>query len=251
MKSKILRLLAAAVMVFLLTTPLARWPDPGGAPAPIVDDAVRVERASDAPTTEPDLYIVLLEGASLSSYAGGIPGLDATNPATRGETKLDAKSPASVAYLDYLAGQHAQFIDRMEQALGRSVDVLYRYDAVLNGLAVRLSAREAKVAAGLPGVLRWSVISCGSLTPTPAGLDRRAGHLGWQRHRHGEHGRGSDHRHDRHRHQRRPSVLCRRGRRWVRPHQSARRRQLPWLVRRRHLYLQRQADRRVRHDDGQ
>ena len=33
------------------------------------------------------------------------------------------------------------------------MDVLHRYDAVLNGLAVRLSAREAKVVAGLPGVL--------------------------------------------------------------------------------------------------
>ncbi len=93
------------------------------------------------PAAESDLYIVLLEGASLSSYAGGIPGLDATNPAARGETKLDANSPASVAYLDYLAGQHAQLVDTMEQALGRSVDVLYRYDAVLNGLAVRLSTQ--------------------------------------------------------------------------------------------------------------
>ena len=154
MKNKTLNLLTAAVMILLLAAPVGALPDPGGAQAPVVDDAVVVERAPDAPSAEPAMYIVLLEGASLSSYQGGIPGLEATNPAVHGETKLDAKSPASLTYLDYLAGQHAQFIDRMEQALGHSVDVLYRYDAVLNGLAVRLSAREAKVVTGLPGVLR-------------------------------------------------------------------------------------------------
>ena len=154
MKNKMFGLLTAVVIVLSLAAPVGALPDPDRAPAPIVDDAARAERAPDAPSAESEVYIVLLEGASLSSYQGGIPGLDATNPAVRGETRLDAKSPASVAYLNYLAGQHAQLIATMEQAVGRSVDVLHRYDAVLNGLAVRLSAREAKVVAGLPGVLR-------------------------------------------------------------------------------------------------
>ncbi len=154
MKSKTFRLLTAVVMIFLMAAPVGALPDPGRAVTPALDDTARTERAPDPAAVESDLYIVLLEGASLSSYQGGLPGLGATNPAARGETKLDAKSPASVAYLDYLAGRHAQAISAMEQALGRSVDVPYRYDAVLNGLAVRLSAGEAKVVAGLPGVLR-------------------------------------------------------------------------------------------------
>ena len=144
MKSRIFGLLTVAVMVLMLAAPVSALPDPGQALTMNLEDAVRVEQAPNSSIAEPTLYIILLEGASLSSYQGGIPGLEATNPAARGETKLDAHSPASVAYLDYLADQHAQFIATMEQALGRDVDVLFRYDAVLNGLAVRLSARGGR-----------------------------------------------------------------------------------------------------------
>ncbi|MGD8627169.1 MAG: S8 family serine peptidase, partial [Anaerolineae bacterium] len=83
---------------------------------------------------------------------GGIAGLQATNPRARGEARLDAKSPASIAYLDYLANQHAQFIGLVEQTLARQVDVRFRYDAVLNGLAMELTAQEAATVAQLPGV---------------------------------------------------------------------------------------------------
>lgn len=133
MKSRTFGLLAVAMMVLVLAIPVSALP----APDP----------------TGLSTYIVLLEGDSLSSYRGGLPGLAATNPAARGETKLDAKSPASVAYLLYLAGRHAETIATMEQALGHGVDVIYRYDVVLNGLAVRLTAQEAKAVAGLPGVI--------------------------------------------------------------------------------------------------
>jgi hypothetical protein len=152
MKNKSFRLLTVVVLILMLAAPMSAQADRGQGLTPVKEDITRVEKVPDSPTTDPDLYIILLEGASLSSYTGGIPGLDATNPAARGETKLDAHSPASVAYLDYLANQHAQLTATMEQALGRSIDVLYRYDAVLNGLAVRLSAQEAKVVARLPGV---------------------------------------------------------------------------------------------------
>ena len=154
MKSKTFRLLTAIVMVLLLAAPAGALPDPERGVTPAFDDAARAVRAPDFSIPQSDVYIVLLEGASLSSYQGGIPGLDATSPAARGETRLDAKSPASVAYLDYLAEQHAQLVATMEQTLERSVDVLFRYDAVLNGVAVQLGPQEAKVVAGLPGVAR-------------------------------------------------------------------------------------------------
>ena len=133
MKSKIFGLLTVAVMVLLLAAPVSALP------APDADEL--------------GVYIVRFEGASLSSYEGGIAGLEATSPAVTGEAKLDAKSPASVAYLDYLASRHDQFIAAMEQTLDRSVDVLFRYDVVLNGMAVRLSRQEAAQVAALPGVV--------------------------------------------------------------------------------------------------
>jgi hypothetical protein len=51
-----------------------------------------------------------------------------------------------------LVQQQAQFIALAEQAIGRSVEVVFRYDAALNGLALRLTPPEADVIAALPGV---------------------------------------------------------------------------------------------------
>ncbi|MBN1656874.1 MAG: S8 family serine peptidase, partial [Anaerolineae bacterium] len=140
MKSKTLGLLIAIVLVVLLAAPV------GALPAP--------DQAVPAPNTgEPGVYIVRFEGASLASYEGGIAGLEATSPAATGEARLDAKSPASLAYLDYLAGRHDQFVAAMERTLDRSVEVLYRYDVVLNGMAVRMTGQEAAQVAALPGVV--------------------------------------------------------------------------------------------------
>ncbi|MBN1656908.1 MAG: S8 family serine peptidase, partial [Anaerolineae bacterium] len=140
MKSKTLGMLIVIVMVVLLAAPV------GAVPAP--------DRTGLTPDTgEAGVYIVRFEGASLASYEGGIPGLEATSPAVTGEAKLDVKSPASVAYLDYLANRHAQFIAAMERTLDRSVEVLFRYDAVLNGMAVRMTGQEAAQVAALPGIV--------------------------------------------------------------------------------------------------
>ncbi len=54
-----------------------------------------------------DLYIVLHQAPSLAQYRGEVAGLAATSPAETGARKLDTKDAASVAYLGYLATQHA------------------------------------------------------------------------------------------------------------------------------------------------
>jgi subtilisin family serine protease len=106
--------------------------------------------AAPAPSTR----IILLEDPPLASYTGGIAGLLPTSPAALGAKRLDPSSAASVAYLNYLAAQQAQLVTAMEAALGRSVEVLHRYNAVLNGVAVRITPAEAATVETLPGVER-------------------------------------------------------------------------------------------------
>ncbi len=138
MKSNRFRFLSILVIVFMLASPLS---------------ALAAPAQNAATPAGSGVYIILLEGAPLASYRGGVPGLEATNPAARGENKLDAKSPASLAYLDYLAQQQAVFISMMELLLDRPVEVIYQYDAALNGMAVRITSQEAARVAAWPGVI--------------------------------------------------------------------------------------------------
>ncbi len=99
-----------------------------------------------------DLYIVLHQAPSLAQYAGQVAGLAATTPSVTGKTRLDVKSAASVAYLGYLKTQQDKLLADIGRALGRSVTAQYRYDAVLNGVAVRMNKDEALKVAALNGV---------------------------------------------------------------------------------------------------
>ncbi|MEX1072515.1 MAG: S8 family serine peptidase [Chloroflexota bacterium] len=99
-----------------------------------------------------DTYFVLHQAPSLARYGGGLPGLAATSPDATGAARLDVQAPASVAYLGYLASQHDALILAMEAEVERSVEVKYRYDAVLNGVAVVLTPNEALAVSSLPGV---------------------------------------------------------------------------------------------------
>ncbi|HWH05682.1 MAG TPA: S8 family serine peptidase, partial [Gaiellaceae bacterium] len=99
-------------------------------------------------------YIVKLADPPLASYRGGIAGLAATNPAARGETKLDPASAASRAYLDYLTTQQTAVRQSIATKLLRApaVDFTYRY--AYNGFALLLTPSEADVVRSLPGVAK-------------------------------------------------------------------------------------------------
>ncbi|MGH3680216.1 MAG: S8 family serine peptidase, partial [Natronosporangium sp.] len=97
-------------------------------------------------------WIVQFEDPALASYAGDIAGLPATSPAVTGAEALDVDTPASTAYLDYLDGVQDTFVGSMQDTLDRSVEVPFRYQNVLNGMAVTVSAAEAARLAELPGV---------------------------------------------------------------------------------------------------
>ncbi len=97
-------------------------------------------------------YIIQLQDPPLALYAGGIEGFAPTHAGTLGEAKLDANSPASQAYMNYLLAQQGQAIAAMNAELGREVKIRYQYKASLNGYAAELSAAEALEVANMPEV---------------------------------------------------------------------------------------------------
>lgn len=97
-------------------------------------------------------YIVELDDPALANYRGGISGLAPTNP--QRTRKLNAESAPSRAYRDYLAQKQNDALAQIRAETGRSVQVIYRFDAALNALVLQLSDAEAQRIAQLPGVKR-------------------------------------------------------------------------------------------------
>jgi len=100
------------------------------------------------------LMLVYFEEPPLIRYAGDVEGLEATSPAARGARRLDARSPASRAYLAYLDGRQADYLDRMGRRLGRTVTPVFRYRAAANGVAVAITRAEGRLVETIPGVVR-------------------------------------------------------------------------------------------------
>lgn len=108
--------------------------------------------------TDPDspneaIYIVQLSDQPLATYRGGVANLPATSPAVTNEPKLNVLAQASVLYSNYLADQQSQFLQSAEQSLNQPLDVVYQYDVVFNGLAVKATPAEAVRLLKLPGVV--------------------------------------------------------------------------------------------------
>lgn len=97
-------------------------------------------------------YIVQLAEPPLARYRGGVPGLPATNPRSRGERKLDSRSPDSRRYTAHLLGRQQQALAAVGQTLGREAAALHRYTQTFNGFALELTEAEAQALARLPGV---------------------------------------------------------------------------------------------------
>lgn len=99
-------------------------------------------------------YVVQLSDPPLASYRGGIAGLPATNPGTIGQRKLDPSSPASKAYLAYLAQRQSAFEVSLTKTLARPVSLPFHYRYAFNGVAAVINGDEAAAIASLPGVKR-------------------------------------------------------------------------------------------------
>jgi len=86
--------------------------------------------------TEVSRYIVLFEGASL----------------VRAKSGTDINGVEGRNYLDSLAVNRQTMLTKAESLLGRSIEVRYIYDVILNGVSVELSAQEAEALQSLPGI---------------------------------------------------------------------------------------------------
>jgi uncharacterized repeat protein (TIGR01451 family) len=150
-------LLALVVFVVLLSTTAVQAVD--DSLQFTFEDAQAVPMPGTGIVSEPkgaagsEIYLIRLSDPPVASYRGGIPGLQATNPAARGVDKLDMEEPAAVAYIDYLKAEQAELVTAMERTLGRSVEVVYQYYAANNGIAAYLTPEEAREVAKLPGVI--------------------------------------------------------------------------------------------------
>ncbi len=146
------------LVLFLALSPAAGARDNGPAkagqdgPAKAGQDGP-AKAGQDGPAKAGKLVIIYFEDAPLVKYAGGLDGLEATSPSARGEGRLDARSPASRAYLEHLDRRHKAYVKALSHDLGREVRPVFRYRSVRNGIAVALSAKELATVRRLPGVV--------------------------------------------------------------------------------------------------
>src|SRR5947207_10403648 len=94
-------------------------------------------------------YIVQVAGAPLASYQGGEAGYAATKPAPG--HRLDAQSTTAQAYRGYLRDRQTAVLRSAGVDVRRAV---YRYETAFNGVAVQLTAVQARSMARIPGVLQ-------------------------------------------------------------------------------------------------
>ncbi|HWC17486.1 MAG TPA: S8 family serine peptidase [Terriglobales bacterium] len=97
-----------------------------------------------------DYAILLLRDQPMSSYQGNLHGLPSTMPAPGAQ--LDVHTPAAVAYAGYLASQQALARSAMAH-VAPQVQVLYEYNTVLNGFAVKLNGFSLPRLVGVGGIV--------------------------------------------------------------------------------------------------
>jgi subtilisin family serine protease len=97
-----------------------------------------------------DSFTVQLTEPSLATYEGGNAIFSAVP--RDGSGKLFVNSSEAVAYLQHLNANMDSFIAKAESLLGRDLEVLYRYDYVLNGFSARMSLDEAALLRKQPDV---------------------------------------------------------------------------------------------------
>ena len=104
------------------------------------------------PGHESSVYIIQLEDDPVATYMGGIQGLPATANRATGANKLDTNSKASKKYAAHLKQKQQKFLTDSQKAIGRSVDVNFDYQIVLNAVAAELSEAEADALRNMDGV---------------------------------------------------------------------------------------------------
>lgn len=118
-----------------------------------VVEAVSVGVNEPKGATGEEIYLIRLSDAPVATYVGGVGTLQATSREATGDSKLDMRSTAAVAYRDHLLREQDALVSTMEQELGRSVEVVYQYYAANNGMAIRMTPEEAQEVSKMSGVI--------------------------------------------------------------------------------------------------
>ncbi|MBA8886510.1 subtilisin family serine protease [Dokdonella fugitiva] len=100
---------------------------------------------ADGTPTDRVPYTILLRGEPVATYHGGTPGFAAPPHVALGRKagRPDLRSPAALAYVDYLQQRQGTFVADLERTLGRSLDVVAKMQHALNGIIVDLDDAEA------------------------------------------------------------------------------------------------------------
>jgi len=98
-------------------------------------------RQDDGATINTSILLIQFHEQPLSKYSGGIDGLEATSRAASGH-KLDPRSPESLEYLAWLRARQDEHLAAISARVGRQVDVIFRYDVLMNGVAIRAEGND-------------------------------------------------------------------------------------------------------------
>ena len=139
------RLLVTAPLALVVLLVAASAGAVVGPTAKATDGARAGHKSINLATYPAKRWIVQLKGAPLARYAG----YRTTAPA--GSSRLDASSRTSRAYMRRLVQRQHAFTVRLKRLLP-GVRVQRTYQAVLNGLGVKMSRRQAARVRGLTGV---------------------------------------------------------------------------------------------------
>ena len=160
-----------SLLLVLLIALIAAIPASGqNTPIQAPDDIVAGINAAKGETAT---YIVLMDGAPVVAYEGGIAGLAATKPGN-GE-KINPNSAHVRKYVDYLASTH----DSALKAVGAANSKKYDYHYSFNGFAAELTAAQLADLKAQPEILNvWEdeeVFADTSTTPDFLGLTAEGG----------------------------------------------------------------------------
>ncbi|MFN8498215.1 MAG: S8 family serine peptidase [Anaerolineae bacterium] len=155
MRRSVIRWLSLlAVLALLLAaaaTASAQPPSPGSSVGDEAPTAPKSPQGFDPAKFVPQRYIVQLKDPPVAKYDGGISGFKATSAQATGQTKLDTSDAAAKAYTAFLETQQKAAADSISKvAPGAKVE--YTYQVTFNGMAVKMSAEQAKAVRKLPNV---------------------------------------------------------------------------------------------------
>jgi len=105
----------------------------------------------DLATVNAKRWIVQLDGAPLATYRGGVAGFRATAAASTGSSRLNVQSARSAAYVARLKATQQAFTTRLARVIP-SARVQRTYQVVLNGLAVKMTKKQASLVRSMPNV---------------------------------------------------------------------------------------------------